>query len=109
MTEASVVIDVGDIPPGGMRAVEAGGLPILVCNVAGEFFALENRCPHVRIPLDGGRLEGPVLQCPLHGGKLDVRDGASLAPPIRRAACTYPVRIVEGGIAIELEASACTT
>ena len=97
-----VVVDVADLAPGAMRAIEARGLPILVCNVDGAFYAIENRCPHVRIPLDAGRLRGSVLECPLHGGKLDVRSGADVALPIRSPARTYPVRRVDGGIEIDL-------
>jgi nitrite reductase/ring-hydroxylating ferredoxin subunit len=108
MSDEPVVIDVGDLPPGGMCALEARGLPILVCNVGGELFAVENRCPHVGIPLTGGRLRGSVLECPLHGGKFDVRTGRSVAAPIRRPARTFPVRIADGVVAIELETS-CTT
>jgi nitrite reductase/ring-hydroxylating ferredoxin subunit len=103
MSAGSLVLEVGDLQPGSMRAVEAGGLSVLVGNADGEWFAIENRCPHVGIPLDGGCLDGRVLECPLHGGKLDVRTGAGVAPPIRRPVRTFPVRVVEGGIAIELD------
>ena len=50
------------------------------------------------------QLEGTVLECPFHGGKLDVRDGSPQRPPIRRPAATYPVRRVEGGFDIDLGA-----
>jgi anthranilate 1,2-dioxygenase ferredoxin subunit len=43
-----------------------------------------------------------LLECPLHGGKLDVRDGSHVALPIRKPARTYPVRVVDGGIEIDL-------
>lgn len=113
----AVFVDVSDLAPGGLRAVSHDGHEILVCNAFGELFAIENRCPHVGIPLDTGRLRGCVLECPLHGGKLDVRDGREVAPPIRRRARTYGVRRVDGGIEIHLEPgapeaqeeSACTT
>jgi nitrite reductase/ring-hydroxylating ferredoxin subunit len=99
---ASVVVDVGDLAPGHMRAFEAGGRKLLVCRVGEEFFALENHCPHVAIQLDQGRLEGCVLECPLHGGKLDVRDGSPQGHPIRRPATIFSVRPVEGGLEITL-------
>ncbi len=106
MTEAAspapdtVVVDVGDLAPGGLRPLEIGGRKLLVCRVGDAFFALENRCPHVAIQLDQGRLQGPVLECPLHGGKLDVRDGSPQGHPIRKPATTYPVRLVEDGLEI---------
>ena len=104
-------VDVADMAPGDLRAVEAGELRVLVCHTQGEFYAIENKCPHIHIPLDGGRLEGCVLECPLHGGKLDVRDGSDLALPIRKPARTFHVTRVDGSIEIDLdkEATACTT
>jgi len=99
---ASVVVDVSDLVPGGLRAFEAGGRKLLVCRVGEEFFALENRCPHVAIRLEQGRLQGCVLECPLHGGKLDVRDGSPQGHPIRKPATTFAVRPVEGGLEIAL-------
>jgi len=102
---AAVVVDVSGLEPGELRAIEAGERQVLLCNVAGEYFALENRCPHAEMPLVGGRLEGAVLECPLHGGKLDVRDGSPQQLPIRRHVVTFPVRQVAGGIEIDLNSA----
>jgi nitrite reductase/ring-hydroxylating ferredoxin subunit len=106
-----ISMDVTGLAPGSLRAIEADGRRILVCNAAGRFYALENRCPHIGVPLDGGRLEGTTLECPLHGGRLDVRDGTPQALPIRRRAVTFAVREVQGGIEIDPseEDTACTT
>ena len=114
MTEAAaeasaVVVDVSDLEPGGLRPVEVGGRKLLVCRVGDAYFALENRCPHVAIQLDQGRLQGPVLECPLHGGKLDVRDGSPQGHPIRKPATVFPTRPVEGGLEIALGDPTCTT
>jgi len=97
-------VDVSDLAPGGLRALELAGFDVVVCHAAGAFYALENRCPHASAPLHAGRLEGCVLECPLHGGRLDVRDGSPRAQPIRRPATTYAVRPVPGGIEIDLTA-----
>ncbi len=111
MSGAPLFVDVGGMAPGELRAVESDAARILVCNALGEFYAIENKCPHIHIPLDAGRLIGCVLECPLHGGKLDVRDGCDLALPIRKPARTYRVTRVDGGIEIDIakEAMACTT
>jgi nitrite reductase/ring-hydroxylating ferredoxin subunit len=79
-------------PPGGMAAFELGGLELVLCNAAGMPCVVEDRCPHAEVALSEGRLEGFVLECPLHGGKLDVRDGKPAAAPIRRPVRTFPVR-----------------
>jgi len=41
-----VVAPVGEIPAGGCKLVSIGNRAIVVFNVNGEFFALNNRCPH---------------------------------------------------------------
>ena len=46
MAKKHVVAAVSEIPPGGRKLVEADGRAIVVFNLAGEFFALSNRCPH---------------------------------------------------------------
>ena len=103
MSEACVV-DVSDLAPGQTRPIEALGAKILVCNAEGRFYAIENRCPHATVRLDGAALRGHVLECPVHGGTLDVRDGSPLGHPIRRRVATYAVREGEGTIEISRSA-----
>ena len=78
------------------------GRAILLCRVGGALYALRDECPHARVPLADGALRGTVLECPLHGGKLDVRDGRPVSPPIRRPAMIHPVREHGGVIEIGL-------
>jgi len=91
-----------ELAPGELRAVEVADRRLVLCNADGRVYALEDRCPHADVALSGGRLTGTVLECPLHGGRLDVRDGSAQRPPIRRAAATFPVRAIEGGFEIEI-------
>ena len=97
-----VTVDVADLPPGQTRAVSASGLELLVCNAEGRFYAIENRCPHAMVRLDTAVLSGCVLECPVHGGRLDVRDGSPQRHPIRRPAQTYRVRELGSQIEIEI-------
>lgn len=91
----------GPLPgEGGLRAVVVRGLRLVLCRVGEVLHALEDCCPHAGVELSGGSLRGCVLQCPLHGGELDVRDGSPVTPPIRRRATTYPVRVRSGAIEI---------
>ena len=97
----AVSVDVTGLAPGQTRAVSAHGLHVLVCNAEGRFYAIENRCPHATVRLDAAVLRGCILECPVHGGRLDVRDGSPQGHPIRRAAQTYRVR--ELGTQIEID------
>jgi 3-phenylpropionate/trans-cinnamate dioxygenase ferredoxin component len=98
----AVDVDVAGLAPGQTRAVSAHGRELLVCNAEGRFYAIENRCPHAMVRLDTAVLSGCILECPVHGGRLDVRDGSPRRNPIRRPAQTYRVRELGGQIEIEL-------
>src|SRR5512145_2074126 len=76
-SEAASWLDLGVPlpPPGRMTAFEAGGQRLVLCNAGGVPYVVQDRCPHAFATLSDGRLEGCVLECPLHGGRLDVRDG----------------------------------
>ena len=69
------VARVGEIAPGNMVGIEAGGERILVANVGGEFYAMRAKCNHMGGQLDRGTLEGAIVTCPLHGSKWDVKTG----------------------------------
>jgi 3-phenylpropionate/trans-cinnamate dioxygenase ferredoxin subunit len=102
----AVTVDVSELAPGQTRAVSAHGHELLVCNADGRFYAIENRCPHAMVRLDAAALSGCILECPVHGGRLDVRDGSPRGHPIRRPVRTYPVRDSSSRIEIELELGA---
>ena len=87
----SLVVDVSDLEPGGMQVVEAAGLKILVCNVEGRYYAVEDLCTHAAVPLSEGSLEGCVVECSVHGARFDVSDGSVVRRPALRPLCTFPV------------------
>ena len=89
-------------PPGRMAVFEADGLRLVLCNAEGVACVIEDCCPHAEAFLSEGRLEGCVLECPLHGGKLDVRDGRPVAAPIRRPVRRFAVRGVGGRLQVEV-------
>jgi naphthalene 1,2-dioxygenase ferredoxin component len=59
-------------------------------------YATENICTHGQARLSDGFLEGCEIECPLHQGKFDVRDGKALCEPVTDALRSYAVK-VEGG------------
>ena len=103
---ATEVVDVSELAPGGLLPVKIGERKVLVCRVGDDYFAIENQCPHATVPLSRGRLEGCELECPFHGGKLDVRTGDATQPPIRRGVATFRVKVVDGGLEIDTSARA---
>ncbi len=107
-----VVAAVGEIPPGGRKLVEVRGRRIALFHVAGEYFALADRCPHEGGSLCAGRLTGLVrsaepgqyeysrpqemLACSWHGWEFDIRTGQSYCDPESIRARTYAVTVEPG-------------
>ncbi len=70
-----------EIPAGKMKHFEVNGKEVLLANVAGQFFATSDRCPHSNARLSMGRLDGKTLICPLHFARFDVTTGELKAGP----------------------------
>ena len=75
-----VVAEARDIPPGHMKLARVGDWELLVANVHGKFYAVDNRCPHKHADMSQGQLDGNLLACPEHGAKFDVTTGKAAAP-----------------------------
>lgn len=66
---------VADLPPGEMRRVTFGDLDVLFAHTANGIVAIDDRCPHMAAPLSIGRLDGCLVDCPLHSGQFDLATG----------------------------------
>jgi len=69
------IASVHDVPPGTGRAFALPRYDVALFNVDGEFYALENSCPHQGGPIADGWLESATITCPWHGWCFDVRSG----------------------------------
>jgi nitrite reductase/ring-hydroxylating ferredoxin subunit len=112
-----VVAAADDIPPGSRKLVTVKGRPVVVFNVAGEYFGLLNRCPHPGGNLCEGKLtglleaaepgqyrysrQGEILRCPWHGWEFDVRTGQSYCEPDKIKARKFDVSLTEGRSIVE--------
>jgi len=83
-----------DVPENAVvRVAVAGRKPLAVCNVAGAFYATDDRCSHGDALLSAGMVEGHLIVCPLHFGSFDIRTGAAVDPPCSREIAVYPVTV----------------
>ena len=90
---AAPVAHTTDIPPGTTKRVDAAGNDVLLCNVAGTIYAIEDVCTHDGGALDQGELEGTRIMCPRHGAFFDVTTGTALTLPAILPVRTFAVRI----------------
>lgn len=86
----------GEVRPGTMKRVELRGWRILLANVAGRLYAVDDTCTHEEASLSTGVLKGELVKCPLHNSRFNVRTGEVLEEPAEEPLRTYPVR-EEGG------------
>lgn len=82
-----------ELAPGEMRWVGVDRRRLLVANVEGRFYALDDICGHQRVPLSTGTLEGHIVECPLHFARYDVRTGRLLDGPVAENVAAYEVRV----------------
>lgn len=85
-----------DLPNGERLFVEIDEKPIVVFNLAGQYFAIGDVCTHDDGPLGDGDLEGFNVVCPRHGAEFDVRDGRAVMMPAVVDIPAYPVKVQDG-------------
>ncbi|HYO89185.1 MAG TPA: Rieske 2Fe-2S domain-containing protein, partial [Candidatus Limnocylindrales bacterium] len=82
MTDEFVTVGpVEELPPGERTVVRVGREFVVIFNVGGRFFALEDRCSHEDVPLSDGVIHEETVECLQHGAIFDLATGKDLAPP----------------------------
>ena len=82
-----------ELLPGAMTWVAIDRERVLIANVDGVYYALQDACGHRQAPLSKGTLRGYALECPLHFALFDVRTGKLLSGPASADVPTYQVRV----------------
>ena len=75
MGEFIEVSKIDELENGTMKAVIAAGHEILLARAGDKYYAVDNRCPHMKGNLSQGKLEGAVVTCPRHGSQFDISNG----------------------------------
>ena len=96
---------VSNLPNGERIFVEIDEIFLVVFNIAGMFFAIEDICSHDDGPLGDGELDEHQIGCPRHGARFDVRTGKALTLPAVEDISAYPVRIDNGKLLVGLPKS----
>jgi 3-phenylpropionate/trans-cinnamate dioxygenase ferredoxin subunit len=82
-----------DLLPGQMKWVAVNGERRVLANVEGTFYAISDVCGHRNAPLSRGKLDGYLIECPLHFAQFDVRTGELVNGPVSTAVAVYQVRV----------------
>jgi 3-phenylpropionate/trans-cinnamate dioxygenase ferredoxin subunit len=93
-----------EFPPGSSKIVRHGSLFVGVYNCGGELYAIEDRCSHDDGPLCEGDWDEDLCRvvCPRHGSMFELSTGRPVTLPATEPVETYPVRVADGTIVLEL-------
>jgi len=72
------IATVGEVEPGQGRTVKVADKQIALFNVDGEYFAVDDRCPHMGAELSGGVVRERTVLCTWHGWQFDLETGSCM-------------------------------
>ncbi|HZU86432.1 MAG TPA: non-heme iron oxygenase ferredoxin subunit [Anaerolineaceae bacterium] len=96
------VLKAEELKNGERLFLEIKGEPVVVFNIAGNFYAIWDACSHDENPLGDGDLDGFEIICPRHGARFDLRDGRATHLPAVADIPYYPTRVVDGMLEIKI-------
>lgn len=102
MSEFHKLAPTSEVGLGEAKQYEVEGRYVALCNVGGEFLALEDVCTHAFAHLTEGGLEGDRIRCPLHGATFDVKTGEAKSLPAIKPVPTHEVKVEDGHVYVAL-------
>jgi 3-phenylpropionate/trans-cinnamate dioxygenase ferredoxin component len=102
MSQWISVCALDDIEDEDVMRFDHAGQTYAVYRVADQVYATDGLCTHEKIHLSDGLVMEYVIECPKHNGRFDVRDGRALSAPACVNLKTYPARVDEGQIQIQI-------
>src|SRR2546425_1697536 len=103
------VARVDDVAPGEVVVVEAQGRSLCLGRTeAGRLGVIDNVCSHDGGTLGEGELDGECVECPRHGGRFALFSGEVRALPPVIPVTSYPVRIVDDRVEVDLSVEPIT-
>ena len=105
-----------ELAEGERKVLRVSGYSILLIRHEGQVYAIESACPHMRLPLKGGKIHDHTITCPWHHSAFDldsgdVKDWSPWPPAVgrmlgalsrRKALHVFPVKVEQGKIWIEI-------
>jgi apoptosis-inducing factor 3 len=95
--------------PDGVIGVEIEGVPVALYQLGDQVYATHGICTHALAFLADGFVEDGKIECPLHQGLFDIRTGKALCAPLTEDIKTYPVKVEDGTVFVDLDSSEADT
>jgi naphthalene 1,2-dioxygenase system ferredoxin subunit len=93
-----------DLFEGAGIALAPQGQDIAVFKIVDGVYAINNVCTHGNAKLCDGFVDGHMVECPFHQALFDVRDGTVQCGPATEAVKSWPIKIENGRVLIDLSA-----
>lgn len=93
-----------DLPDGRLLRVAIGSHGLVIARARDAIYAFQGTCPHEKADLTQGCIENGRLTCPRHLASFDLSDGQPSRGWKLDALKLYPVRVLEGTIAVDADA-----
>jgi len=103
MSEWVNVCEQAALPMGARQVVSTDAGMVAVFNLDGEYYAIEDRCSHDGTEIASGVCEGDAIICPRHGARFCIKTGEALTPPAYEAIESFPVRLHDGMVQVDLD------
>jgi 3-phenylpropionate/trans-cinnamate dioxygenase ferredoxin subunit len=100
MSDWVTVAKTDELAPGEWRTLDVDGTAVVVFNIEGDYYAIEDVCTHDGGQLTGGAVEGDQIICPRHGSRFCIRTGEALTPPAYEPTAKFPVRVHDGAVQV---------
>ena len=95
------VVQASAVKPGRLAMAKVGDVEVMIANLDGEFYALDNFCPHEGWALHEGILEDDCVECPGHSHFYSVKNGQRTGVP-DESARTFPLKVEGDDILVDL-------
>ena len=89
------------VPEGKGIVVNVEGKQLAIFRYQGEFFALDETCPHRGGPLHEGLIQEGVVACPWHLWQFNLKTGLSPVNPLSKVQ-TYKTRVEGNNVLAEI-------
>ena len=90
------------ISTGQMKKISVDGKDIVVANIGGDYFAINDTCTHAGASLSEGKLDDSTITCDWHGAQFDCKNGKLIKFPAKIDDLeVYNVVVEEDNILIE--------
>lgn len=97
-----IIGKIEEFPAGKIQKITADGKDILVANIDGNYFAIDDTCTHAGASLSEGKMKGSTIVCGWHGAEFDCKTGKMSSFPVKiRDLKSYSVTTESGNIFLE--------